>query len=76
MVKCTFCGRDETPLRGIHFVTNIGVVEYYCSSKCRKNAIKLKRDKRSHKWTEAFRIARDKTRAAQELKAAKPVVKK
>ncbi len=69
MTKCVFCGRDEHSFRGLHLIKNIGTVEYYCSSKCRKNAIKLKRDKRKRKWTEAFHETRRKTRAKVAKKA-------
>lgn len=63
MVKCNFCGKDELPLHGVHYITNLGNVDYYCSSKCRKNSLKLKRDKRKLKWTEAYRISLAKTLA-------------
>ena len=35
-------------------------MRFYCSSKCRKNALKLKRDKRKLKWTEAYRDVKEK----------------
>ncbi len=55
MVKCVFCGRDELSYIGLHLIKNDGTVSYFCSSKCRKNTIKLGRDKRKIKWTEAYR---------------------
>lgn len=58
MVKCSFCGKEQRPFMGIHYIRNTGVINYFCSSKCRKNSLKLKRDKRRLKWTEAFRIAK------------------
>jgi len=63
MVKCVFCGRDEHSHMGLHLIRNDGIVSYFCSSKCRKNALNLKRDKRKLKWTEAFHEVRDKARA-------------
>lgn len=60
MVKCVFCGREENPHIGIHLIKNDGSVNYFCSSKCRLNALKLKRDKRRLKWTEAYREERVK----------------
>lgn len=63
MVKCVFCGKEDSVSRGLHVIQNDGVVAYYCSTKCRKNALKLRRDKRKLKWTEAFHITRDKARA-------------
>ena len=70
MVKCVFCGCEQESFMGMHLITNVGKVEYYCSSKCRKNALKLKRDKRKLKWTEAYRIAREKARAEHTRKEA------
>ncbi|MBU0906822.1 MAG: 50S ribosomal protein L24e [Nanoarchaeota archaeon] len=65
MTKCTFCGREESPHKGIHLIKNIGAVHYYCSKKCKSHAEKLKRDKRKVRWTEAFHITRDKARARE-----------
>ena len=56
MVKCDFCGKEEHPHKGVHLIKNDGSVDFYCSSKCRKNSLKLKRDKKRLKWTEAYRI--------------------
>ena len=54
MTKCNFCGRERIPIRGVHLIKNDGSVNFFCSSKCRKNALKLKRDKRRLKWTESY----------------------
>ena len=73
MVKCIFCGNEEDAFKGLHLLKNDGSVAYFCSSKCRKNALKLKRDKRKLKWTSAFHEVRAKVnQKAQE--AQKPVV--
>ena len=80
MVKCVFCGREEQPFIGIHLLGNDGSVSYYCSSKCRKNDLKLGRDKRKLKWTEAYRINRqraaDKLVRDEAIAAAKSAEKK
>ena len=60
MVKCFFCGKDESPHKGLHLIRNEGSIIYFCSSKCRKNTLNLKRDKRRIKWTEAFHVSREK----------------
>ncbi|MBI5803705.1 50S ribosomal protein L24e [Candidatus Pacearchaeota archaeon] len=62
MTKCTFCGKEENPHKGLHLIRNSGSIDYFCSSKCRKNSTKLKRDKRKVRWTEAFHVTRDKAR--------------
>jgi len=79
MVKCVFCGRDAGFQTGVHLLKNDGSVDYYCSGKCRKNAIHLGRDKRKVMWTEAYSIKRDKSlKAENALKAVeeKKVVSK
>jgi large subunit ribosomal protein L24e len=63
MTKCVFCGKDESPHKGLHLIRNSGAVDYFCSSKCRKNSLKLKRDKRKVRWTEAFHVTREKAKA-------------
>ncbi|MHA1238531.1 MAG: 50S ribosomal protein L24e [Candidatus Odinarchaeia archaeon] len=49
--KCAFCGYDIEPGTGIIFVKSDGTMIRYCSSKCKKNALKLKRKPRKLKWT-------------------------
>ena len=49
--KCSFCGRDIEPGTGMMFVRNDGTVLWFCSSKCRKSLVELKRDPRKLKWT-------------------------
>lgn len=63
MVKCSFCGVEKHIIYGVHVMQNDGAVNFYCSSKCRKNTLKLGRDRRKIRWAEAFHIARDKKRA-------------
>ena len=60
MVKCVFCGKEENSFKGVFLIRNSGAVDYFCSGKCRKNALKLKRDKRKVRWTEAHQLARAK----------------
>lgn len=68
MVKCVFCGKVESPHKGLHLIKNDGSVNYFCSSKCRKNSTKLKRDKRKVRWAEAFHVTREKARARAKAK--------
>jgi|TARA_Y100000031_G_scaffold129889_1_gene149234 large subunit ribosomal protein L24e len=58
--KCTFCGADIPPSRGITYIRNDGVTQHFCSSKCRKNTLKLKRDPRKYKWTAAYKKPKSK----------------
>jgi large subunit ribosomal protein L24e len=38
---------------GVMFIRNDAATFWYCSSKCRKNATKLRRDPRKLKWSRA-----------------------
>ena len=71
MTKCTFCGREESPYKGVHLIKNDGSINFFCSSKCRRNALNLKRDKKNIKWTESYRITKQKAveKAKKEVKA-------
>lgn len=51
---CTFCGSNIEPSIGITYVKNDGVTMYFCTSKCRKNSLVLKRDPRKYKWTQSY----------------------
>jgi large subunit ribosomal protein L24e len=54
-MECSFCGRDIR--RGLDsiYVTSKGRMHHFCSSKCEKNMLKLKRNVRKVKWTKAYR---------------------
>ncbi len=48
--RCSFCGKEARLGLGIMYVKNDGSVRNYCSSKCKVNDLKLKRDPRKLKW--------------------------
>ena len=73
MIKCTFCGKEEHAFKGMTLIKNDGSVSFFCSSKCRKNTLKLKRDKRRLKWTVSYHEERAKAIQKAE-EAAKPVI--
>jgi len=52
--QCSFCGGEIPPGTGIMYVRSDGSTLWFCSSKCRKNALKLKRDARKLKWTNYY----------------------
>ena len=54
MVKCTFCGEDIPQGTGMIYVFKSGKTAMFCSSKCRKNQLKLKRKAIHTKWTKRF----------------------
>lgn len=65
-MKCSFCG-SEAPLgTGLMYVKKEGTVFFFCSSKCERNLLKLKRNPRKSKWTEAHRKAEGKAKGGKE----------
>ena len=42
MVKCSFCGNQIAKGTGMMYVLKEGKIFYFCSSKCKKNQLKLK----------------------------------
>ena len=51
---CSFCGRPIQPGRMRIYIKNDGTIYRFCSSKCFKNMIKLRRDPRKLKWTAKY----------------------
>ncbi|MBU5575151.1 MAG: 50S ribosomal protein L24e [Candidatus Aenigmatarchaeota archaeon] len=50
MVKCSFCKNEIEEGTGKMFVFSDGKILYFCSRKCEKNKIKLKRESNKTKW--------------------------
>ena len=48
---CTFCGKEVEPGTGRMYVKKDGVTHQFCTSKCFKNMIELKRVPRRTAWT-------------------------
>ena len=63
--KCSFCYREIEPGTGKMFVKKDGTVLNFCTNKCYKNMIELKRVPRTTEWTK--KAAEEK---AARLKAA------
>ena len=51
-MKCTFCGKVVPKGTGKIYVKKDGKIFNFCSSKCEKNMIQLKRKPVKTKWTE------------------------
>jgi large subunit ribosomal protein L24e len=60
MVKCSFCGKTIDKGTGKMLVKKDAKVLYFCSTKCEKNLLKLKRKPREHQWTKESRSVRGK----------------
>lgn len=54
MVKCSFCGKEIPIGKGKLYAKKDGTVYYFCSNKCEKNFINLKRKPVKTKWTHAY----------------------
>lgn len=50
MKKCSFCGSNIEPGTGKMYVKKDGTVYFFCSSKCEKNMLKLRRNPRTTEW--------------------------
>jgi len=50
MVKCSFCSKNIEKGTGKLYVFKTGKTAWFCSSKCEKNMLKLKRKSRNFKW--------------------------
>jgi len=53
-MKCSFCKNEIEKGTGKMFVTSDAKILYFCSRKCEKNMLKLKRKARNLKWTKDF----------------------
>ena len=51
---CCFCDRSVVKGSGTMIAKNDGTALWFCSSKCKKNALVLKRDPRKLKWTKKY----------------------
>ena len=54
MPKCSFCGKEIEKGTGKIYVFANGKTNNFCSLKCEKNLLKLKRKPVKTGWTEAF----------------------
>ncbi|MDI9620099.1 MAG: 50S ribosomal protein L24e [Candidatus Nezhaarchaeota archaeon] len=54
-LNCTFCGRSIPSGTGVMYVKRDGNILYFCSSKCRKSMLYLRRNPAKSKWTKSTR---------------------
>jgi len=69
MAKCSFCGSEITRGTGLLYVLKEGNFYWFCSNKCRKNQLKLKRNPRKVKWTAAHRQQKQGLKETREKEA-------
>ena len=65
---CSFCGDEIEPGTGKMFVKKDGTVLNFCTNKCYKNMIELKRVPRTTAWTEKFAAEKEARQKAAEKK--------
>jgi large subunit ribosomal protein L24e len=60
MATCSFCSSELIKGSGIMYAKKDGTVYFFCSSKCRKNQLGLKREGRRMKWTKSSRLFKER----------------
>ncbi len=65
MPTCHFCGEEIPKGKGLLYVKKNGEQYYFCSSKCYKNSINLKREGRRKKWTKKAKEFKQQMSAKQ-----------
>jgi large subunit ribosomal protein L24e len=68
---CSFCGEQIEPGTGKMYVRKDGTTLLFCTNKCYKNMVELKRVPRNVTWTKAYATKKDITMAAKEKSEAK-----
>lgn len=53
-MDCTFCGKNINFGTGKMYIKKDAKIFYFCSMKCEKNMLKLKRKPRTTRWTAEF----------------------
>lgn len=73
MPDCSFCGNLLRKGSGMLFVKKDGKPFYFCSSKCRKNSLGLKREGRKKRWTKSYKdFMASKSKSASKKATKKP----
>lgn len=60
MADCTFCGTSIKKGTGKMYIFTSGKIARFCTNKCEKNLIKLKRKPLRSKWTQAYKNEKEK----------------
>jgi len=84
-MDCSFCNAEIEKGTEKIYVTSRGGMLYFCSNKCEKNMLKLRRKARKVKWTKEYRkekdarlkvLAEKKSDKKQKKKKSKTIKKK
>ena len=68
MPRCSFCKQNYEFPYGLTLVLNDGNLLYFCSSKCRKNMLKLRRDNKKVNWVRKNQNSMAEREAEKEIK--------
>ena len=72
---CSFCGEQIEPGTGKMYVKKDGPVMLFCTNKCYKNMVDLKRVPRNVTWTKAYAAKKNLIMATKEKAEEKAEVK-
>lgn len=70
-MRCSFCEKEIESGKGTMYIKANGTLFYFCSSKCKKNTLTLKRKGKDHKWTTAYKEFIQKQEKKSKSKKAK-----
>lgn len=65
---CSFCGKEIEPGTGRMYIKKDGNVLNFCTKKCFKNMVELKRVPRTTAWTKKFAVEKTARLKAAEKK--------
>lgn len=71
MARCTFCDTTLKQGTGKMYVKKDGKIFYFCTNKCEKNALKLKRKPLKTRWTNHFKNKANKKGESKDKGAKK-----
>ncbi len=71
-MECSFCKQEIKPGTGLIYVKKDGTTYYFCSKKCEKNLLKLKRNPAKVKWVKKEeRVKREKVKTEKKQRERK-----
>ena len=71
MVRCNFCGVEVKPGQGKIYAKKDGTTFNFCSNKCEKNQIMMKRKPAKTKWTNQYNKLKQTMITAKEHETGK-----
>ena len=76
MAKCTFCGTIIEKGTGTIYVQKDGTILNFCSSKCEKCQLKLRRKPRTTEWTVLYQKEKKEAKHIEKKEDAPKVIQK